>query len=210
MSFISTVALFFRSLFKNTRMSLKEGSKISYQLEIFLWLGALAFHWSFLTVIVRHLRFFTEPVPFLIQLLEKMDGFFRIEILYDVYKWGLPGVYLSGLVLLAVGWGWGKIFFISRNIWTSSFVLYSAGWSLLLLAVFYWTIDVRGFHKWAFFFQVIGANLMTASTGAGVYHDCHLVDIGDAECGGNIGVVYFIDTLNFQKMVSRSQCAQLF
>ena len=93
--------LFFRSLFKNTRMSLKEGSKLSYQLEIFLWLGALAFHWSFLTVIVRHLRFFTEPVPFLIQLLEKMDGFFRVEILYDVVKWGLPGVYLSGIVLLA-------------------------------------------------------------------------------------------------------------
>ena len=93
--------LFFRSLFRNTRMSLKEGSKLSYQMEIFLWLGSLAFHWSFLTVIIRHLRFFTEPVPFLIQLLEKMDGFFRIEILYDVYKWGLPGVYLSGIVLLS-------------------------------------------------------------------------------------------------------------
>ena len=37
--------LFFRSLFRNTRMKLKEGSKLSYQLEIFLWLGALAFHW---------------------------------------------------------------------------------------------------------------------------------------------------------------------
>jgi predicted acyltransferase len=72
---------------------------------------------------------------------------------------------LAGLVLLAVGWGWGKIFFISRNIWTSSFVLYSAGWSLLLLAVFYWVIDVRGYQKWSFFLVVIGMNAITIWVG---------------------------------------------
>lgn len=93
--------LLFRSLFRNTRMKLREGSRIAYHLEIFLWLGALAFHAAFLTVLVRHLRFFTEPVPVLIQLLEKLDGFFRMEVLYDVQQFGLPGVYLSGIVLLA-------------------------------------------------------------------------------------------------------------
>ena len=93
--------VFFRSLFRNTRMSLKEGNKLSYNLEIFLWVGSLAFHWAFFTVVVRHLRLFTEPVPFAIQLLETVDGFFRIEVLYDVAKFGLPGVFLSGLVLLA-------------------------------------------------------------------------------------------------------------
>jgi predicted acyltransferase len=72
---------------------------------------------------------------------------------------------LAGLVLLAVGWGWGKIFFISRNIWTSSFVLYSAGWSLLLLAIFYWVIDVRGYQKWSFFLVVIGMNAITIWVG---------------------------------------------
>jgi nitrate reductase gamma subunit len=91
----------FRSLFRNTRMKLAGGTKMTHQLEIFLWVGALAFHYAFFTVVVRHLRFFTEPVPFFVTLLEQVDGFMRIEVLYDVVQAGLPGVYLSGLVLLA-------------------------------------------------------------------------------------------------------------
>lgn len=90
----------FRSLFRNTRMKLKEG-KLFYQLEIFLWVGALAFHYAFLTVILRHMRFFLEPVPWCLQMLETVDSFFRIEIIYPQFQFGLPGVYLSGIVLLA-------------------------------------------------------------------------------------------------------------
>ncbi len=90
----------FRSLFRNTRMKLKEG-KLFYQLEIFLWVGALAFHYAFLTVLLRHTRFFLEPVPWCVQLLENIDSFFRIEIIYPQFQFGLPGVYLSGIVLLA-------------------------------------------------------------------------------------------------------------
>jgi nitrate reductase gamma subunit len=90
----------FRSLFRNTRMKLKEG-KLFYQLEIFLWVGALAFHYAFLTVLLRHTRFFLEPVPWWVQMLENIDSFFRFEILYPQFQFGLPGVYLSGIVLLA-------------------------------------------------------------------------------------------------------------
>ena len=89
----------FRSLFRNTRMKLNDGAKLSYKLELFLWIGALAFHYAFLTVSIRHLRFFTDPVPFFVTLLEQVDGFFRIEVMYDAIQSGLPGVYLSGLVL---------------------------------------------------------------------------------------------------------------
>ncbi len=89
----------FRSLFRNTRMNLTKG-KMTHQLELFLWIGALAFHYAFFVVIVRHLRFFTEPVPFFVTALENVDGFFRLEVLYDAVQAGLPGVYLSGLVLL--------------------------------------------------------------------------------------------------------------
>lgn len=91
----------FRSLFRNTRMRLKEGGRLSYQLEIFLWAGALAFHYAFLVVLIRHLRLFLEPVPFLVQLVENIDGFFRVEIIYPAFKFGVPGVYISGFVLLA-------------------------------------------------------------------------------------------------------------
>ena len=93
--------LAFRSLFRNTRMRLKQGGKLSYQLEIFLWVGALAFHYAFFAVIFRHLRFFTDPVPFLVTLVENVDSFFRIEILYPQIHFGLPGIFMSGLVLLA-------------------------------------------------------------------------------------------------------------
>lgn len=93
--------LTFRSLFRNTRMRLNPDGRLSYQLEIFLWVGALAFHYAFLVVLIRHLRFFTEPVPFFVQLTENIDSFFRVEIIYPVFKFGIPGVYISGFVLLA-------------------------------------------------------------------------------------------------------------
>jgi nitrate reductase gamma subunit len=91
----------FRSLFRNTRMKLAGGTRLSYQLELFLWLGALVFHYAFFTVVVRHLRFFTEPVPFFVTLLEQVDSFLRIEVLYDFIKFGQPTVYMSGLALFA-------------------------------------------------------------------------------------------------------------
>lgn len=91
----------FRSLFRNTRMKIKSGPTITYSLEIFLWVGALAFHYAFFTVVLRHFRFFMEPVPWLLQLLENIDSFFRVEVLYNPIQSGLPGVFLSGLVLLA-------------------------------------------------------------------------------------------------------------
>ena len=65
---------------------------------------------------------------------------------------------VAGVIGIASGYAWGTFFPIIKNIWTSSFVLLAAGWSCVLLAVFYWIIDVKGYHKWAFFFQVIGAN----------------------------------------------------
>ena len=92
--------LLFRSLFRNTRMQLKE-AKLSYKWEIWLWVFALAFHYSFLVVLIRHLRFFFEPVPFVIKMIELVDGFFRIEFFSPVFQVGLPGIYITGLVLLA-------------------------------------------------------------------------------------------------------------
>ncbi len=64
----------------------------------------------------------------------------------------------AGLVCLAAGWYWGQVFPINKKLWTSSFVLYAGGWSLILLSVFYLIIDVCRLRKWALFFAVIGAN----------------------------------------------------
>lgn len=58
---------------------------------------------------------------------------------------------------------WQKIRFpIIKHIWSSSMVLWAAGWSFLLLAVFYLMIDVWGLRRWAFPFVVIGMNAILA------------------------------------------------
>ena len=90
----------FRSLFRNTKNELSNGTRFAYTWEIWLWLFALAFHYSFLVVLLRHLRFFLEPVPVCINFLEFFDGFFRMEFVDGIINFGLPGVYLSGFVLL--------------------------------------------------------------------------------------------------------------
>ena len=64
----------------------------------------------------------------------------------------------AGVLLLLTGVLWGWVFPINKRLWTSSFVLYAGGWSVLLLSVFYLVIDVAGYRKWAFPFIVIGAN----------------------------------------------------
>lgn len=82
--------LCFRSLFRNTRLEFGSGGDIKYKSAKWLWLGAMAFHYCFLVVILRHLRFVTEPMPFFVPIIEKVDGFFQFF---------LPTVYQSGLLL---------------------------------------------------------------------------------------------------------------
>jgi predicted acyltransferase len=80
------------------------------------------------------------------------------------------GLAAAGVICLLLGWAWGFWFPIIKNIWTSSFVLFAGGWSLLLLAFFYGIIDVLGFRAWSFFFVVIGANAIT------IYLLPHIID----------------------------------
>jgi predicted acyltransferase len=68
---------------------------------------------------------------------------------------------IAGAVCLALGGLWNLSFPINKNLWSSSYTLWTAGWSLLLMAIFYLVIDVWGWKKWAFFFVVIGANAIT-------------------------------------------------
>jgi predicted acyltransferase len=63
-----------------------------------------------------------------------------------------------GLACLAVGRLWGFVFPINKNLWTSSFVLFAGGWSVLALAVFYWIIDAQGWKRYAWVLAVIGMN----------------------------------------------------
>jgi len=87
--------LVFRSLFRNTWTTLKRdeknGPRLVHESDKSLWLFGLLFHWSFLLIFVRHYRFFLEPVPFFVPILERFDGLFQIT---------LPTFYLTDLLIL--------------------------------------------------------------------------------------------------------------
>ena len=72
--------LLFRSLFRNSTMEFREGPRVTYEWEKWLWLSAILFHYSFLVVLIRHLRFFTNPVPGFVNLVEFLDGFMQTGI----------------------------------------------------------------------------------------------------------------------------------
>ena len=82
--------LLFRSLFRNTKVELR-GERPLYGGAKWLWLAGLVFHWSFLFIVLRHLRFFVEPVPRLVNMLALLDGLFEI---------GVPTLYLTDVALL--------------------------------------------------------------------------------------------------------------
>lgn len=84
-----------------------------------------------------------------------------------------------GICCIVAGKIWGIWFPIIHHLTTSSLVLYGAGWSFMLLAVFYLVIDVWGFKKWSFPFVVIGMNAIA------VYIATHLFDFSEI---GNIFV----------------------
>ncbi|MBN8788862.1 MAG: DUF5009 domain-containing protein [Terrimonas sp.] len=77
---------------------------------------------------------------------------------------------VAGVVFVIVAHIWDIDFPINKNLWTSSFVLNVGGYSLILLAVFYYIIDVKGYKKWAFFFKVIGMNSIL------IYMSEHFID----------------------------------
>lgn len=83
----------------------------------------------------------------------------------------------GGIVSLAVGLLWGMIFPIIAKLWTSSYTLLANGWSMLLFALFYWVIDVRGWRKWTFPFVVIGLNAITIYVVQSQFDFSHVSDI---------------------------------
>ena len=84
--------LAFRSLFRNLKTQVGDGKQVAYGEAKWLWAAGLAFHWSFLIILVRHMRFFIEQVPAAIQLAEGLDSFLQI---------GAPLFYMTDAIILA-------------------------------------------------------------------------------------------------------------
>lgn len=91
----------FRSLARNTVTEVRPDGQVTHASTKWLWAAALAFHYCFLVVVLRHLRFFIDPVPAPIAGLADLDGLMEI---------GVPELYISGAILLA-----GAIYLLLRR-----------------------------------------------------------------------------------------------
>lgn len=70
-------------------------------------------------------------------------------------------LYTWGAILMVAGWVWDGWFPINKNLWTSSYVLYTGGLALMFLGFCYWFIDVKKVTWWIKPFQVYGMNAIT-------------------------------------------------
>lgn len=65
---------------------------------------------------------------------------------------------LFGIISLLIGWNWGLLFPINKKLWTSSYVLFTTGLAIILLAGCYQLIEVRELRRWGKPFEILGLN----------------------------------------------------
>ncbi len=127
----------FRSLFRNTTADIKDGPKLTYTANKWLWLFSIIFHYSFLVVVLRHFRIFTEPAPWFVAPIEVLDGFFQVGV--PIIFLTTAGITVGVLYLLARRFFDGQVRYISLS--SDYFPL------LLILSIAVTGIMMRHFTK---------------------------------------------------------------
>ena len=72
----------------------------------------------------------------------------------------VAAMFFFGVVLTAIGWAWSFWFPLNKSLWTSSYVVYTAGLALYFLGFCYWLVDIKGYRKWAKPFVIFGVNAL--------------------------------------------------
>lgn len=83
---------------------------------------------------------------------------------------------LTGFLLLGLGWFWSQFFPIIKPLWSSSYVVFAAGWSFVLLGIFYFCIDVMKWNYFNLIFLPIGMNSITIYVGVRILDFRHTRD----------------------------------
>jgi len=163
--------LVFRSLLRNTTVEVRQQAKrLIYSGSIGLWLAAMAFHWSILIILLRHLRFFMEPVPGFVLGLQSLDG---------VFDFWVPTLFLTDIViLLALSYllfrrvGQSQIRFISLpSDYVALFLILCVVFSGLLTR-FFFKVDIVAVKELAL--SVVTFSPATPPEGLGVWFYIHL------------------------------------
>lgn len=77
-------------------------------------------------------------------------------------------MFFFGITLLALGLIWNSYFPMNKALWTSSYVVATTGLALLVLGFCYWLIDIKGYRRWAWPFEVFGANALALFVFSGI------------------------------------------
>src|SRR5690606_30674533 len=71
----------------------------------------------------------------------------------------LTKLFVAAMLLIFTGLCWNTVFPINKKIWTSSFVIYTSGMAIVVLALLIYFIEIRGWRgAWSRFFDVFGKN----------------------------------------------------
>lgn len=77
-------------------------------------------------------------------------------------------LFIAGMGCVVAGWLWNLFFPINKSLWTSSYVLFTGGLAMQLLAFCYWLIDIKEYRRWAKPFVVFGVNAIALFVGTGL------------------------------------------
>ena len=78
-------------------------------------------------------------------------------------------MFFAGFLCVLAGYTWDLFFPINKNLWTSSYVLFTSGWAMMGLAACVLMVDVLGYDRWAKFGVIYGSNAITVYVFAGMF-----------------------------------------
>ena len=97
-------------------------------------------------------------------------GYLTGGLIRETEKVQVPGkLVIFGIAGIIAGFLWGVQFPINKPLWTSSYVIYAAGWAMVVLALLIWIIDLKGWSRWTSFFVVFGMNPLAIFAFSGLY-----------------------------------------
>jgi predicted acyltransferase len=99
------------------------------------------------------------------------------------------GLVIAGAVLMLAGQLLHPYFPINKNLWTSTYVLFTGGFAMLLMALCYWLVDLRGWRKWAAPFLVFGMNAILAYALAALVAEIS-IDFEFRDSGGHLRTLH--------------------
>ena len=116
----------------------------------------------------------------------------------------------AGIAGVALGHLWGLVFPINKNIWTSSYVIFTAGGASLLLGLCYWAIDVKGWRGWTKPFVILGTNAITLFMLSGLLVDTMGLFRATGSDGKEVGLSRYIYVEYFAPLAAPKNASLLY